>query len=194
MSKSKKSKKSRKQNKKSRKHLRNHLRNHVKKENSIKIDNTGLTEFIYKEGKQSPKKTVFEWNGNYDGENAKIHMDLDMDGKKTKTDLKLSNKDLMNILASTAAVNQPLDERLQALDNDLSVVYPSNPVIIHSGEMPMPLENEIFASPMISETPMAMQMISETPMAMSNSSVKKMNNTSKSRRKVRNKVGNKSRK
>jgi hypothetical protein len=100
----------------------------------------------------------------------------------------------MNILASTAAVNQPLDERLQALDNDLSVVYPSNPVIIHSGEMPMPLENEIFASPMISETPMAMQMISETPMAMSNSSVKKMNNTSKSRRKVRNKVGNKSRK
>ena len=187
MSKSKKSKKSRKQNKKSRKHVINH----VKKENSIKIDNTGLTEFIYKEGKQSPKKTVFEWNGNYDGENAKIHMDLDMDGKKTKTDLKLSNKDLMNILASTAAVNQPLDERLQALDNDLSVVYPSSSVIIHSGEMPMPLENEIFASPMISETPMAMQMISETPMAMSNSSVKKMNNTSKSRRKVRNKVGNK---
>ena len=190
MSKSKKnnrSKKSKKQNRKSRKHLINHL----KKENAIKINNTGLTEVIYKEGKQSPKKTVFEWNGNYDGKNAKIHMDLDVDGSKTKTDLKLSNQDLMNILKSTGAVNQPLDQRLQKLDTDLSMMYPSTPIIIHSGEMPMPmpmpmsLENEIFASPMLSEPEIPMQLNSETqtPMSMSNSAVKKMKNASKSRRK-----------
>jgi hypothetical protein len=119
----------------------------------INIDNTGSTEVVYTEGKLSPKKTVFEWNGNYDGKNAKIHMDLDIDGKKTKTDLKLSNQDLMNILSSNNVVNRPIDQRLQSLDEDLGSMYPSAPVIIHPGEMPMnempmnempmPLEPEI---------------------------------------------------
>ena len=132
----------------------NKKQNKISKKNIINIDNTGLTEFIYKEGKQSPKKTVFEWNGNYDGKNAKIHMDLDINGKKTKTNLKLSNQDLMNILGSTNVVEQPLDQRLQLLDTDLSGMYPNTPapVFIHSGEMPMPLnmslENEIIAMPM----------------------------------------------
>jgi hypothetical protein len=134
--------------------------------NSINIDNTGLTEFIYKEGKQSPKKSRFEWNGKYDGQNAKIHMDFDVDGKKTHSDIKLSNQDLMNILGSTNVVDQPIDQRLQLLDDDLSRIYPNTPInmsntpinmsntpiFIHSGEMPMPLnmslEHEIIAVPM----------------------------------------------
>jgi hypothetical protein len=143
-------------------------RNKGSRKNIINIDNTGLTKFIYKEENQSPKKTVFEWNGNYDGKNAKIHMNLDINGKKTKTDLKLSNQDLMNILGSTNVVEQPLDERLQSLDKDLSSMYPNTPInisnipapiFIHSGEMPMSmpmpmneipldmfLENEIIAN------------------------------------------------
>ena len=122
--------------------------------NSINIDNTGSTEIFYTEGKHSPKKTVFEWNGNYDGKNAKIHMDLDVNGKKTKTDLKLSNQDLMNILGSTNVVDRPIDQRLQSLDEDLSSMYhmpmpmpmplqSRKPVFIDTGdmpEMPMPLE------------------------------------------------------
>jgi len=108
-----------------------------KKPDYINIDNTGSTEVVYTEGKLSPKKTVFEWNGNYDGKNAKIHMDLDVNGKKTKTDLKLSNQDLMNILSSNNVVNRPIDQRLQSLDEDLGSMYPSAPVIIHPGEMPM---------------------------------------------------------
>ena len=154
-----KSKRSRKrQNKRSR---RPNKRSRKMKVNSININNTGLTEFIYKEGKQSPKKSRFEWNGKYDGQNAKIHMDFDVNGKKTHSDLHLSNRDLMNILGSANVVDQPIDQRLQLLDDDLSSIYPNTPVntpiFIHSGEMPMPmsmpsmsLEHEIFAIPMAS--------------------------------------------
>lgn len=169
-----KSKKSRKRptrrpNKRSR---RPNKRSRKMKENSINIDNTGLTEFIYKEGKQSPKKSRFEWNGKYDGQNAKIHMNFDVNGIKTHSDLKLSNQDLMNILGSTNVVDQPIDQRLHLLDKDLSSIYPNTPInmsntpinmsntpintpiFIHSGEMPMPLnmslEHEIFAIPMSS--------------------------------------------
>ena len=76
-------------------------------------------------------------------------MDLNVDGKKTKTDLKLSNQDLMNILSSNNVVNRPIDQRLQSLDKDLSSMYPM--ASIHPGEMPM---NEM---PM-NEMPMPMPM------------------------------------
>ena len=117
----------------------------MKKTNNINIANTGSTKILFTEGNQSPKKTVFEWSGNYDGKNAKIHMDLDIDGKKTKTDLKLSNQDLMNIIGSTNVVDSPIDQRLQMLDEDLSNVYPSKPVFIDTGDMP----EEIFEEPKI---------------------------------------------
>ena len=113
--------------------------------NNINIDNTGSTEILYTEGKNSAKKTVFEWSGNYDGKNAKIHMDLDIDGKKTKTDLKLSNQDLMNIIGSTNVVDSPIDQRLQMLDEDLSNMYPIKPVFIDTGDMP----EEMFEKPEI---------------------------------------------
>jgi hypothetical protein len=158
------------------------------RQNSINIDNTGLTEFIYKEGKQPPKKTVFEWNGNYDGKNAKIHMDLEVNGEKTKTDLKLSNQDLMNILGSTSVVEQPLDQRLQSLDKDLSIMYPNTPIFIHSGEMPlneiplnMSLDNEIIDLPLnMSEMPINMSAIVK-----SNHDVKKGKRKSKKMKKVK---------
>jgi len=170
--------KSKKNNRKSRKNNRKSRQNNRKsRQNNITIDNTGLTEFIYKEGKQSPKKTVFEWNGNYDGKNAKIHMDLEVDGKKSKTDLQLSNRDLMNILGSTAVVEQPLDQRLQSLDNDLSIMYPQNnipePIFIHVGEMPMNMN----------EMPLNMNAMSlENAISKSNHDVKKSKSKSKSKR------------
>jgi hypothetical protein len=193
-----KSKKSRKRpNKRSRKRSK---KNRKMKANSINIDNTGLTEFIYKEGKQSPKKSTFKWNGNYNGQTAKIHMDFDVDGQKTQSNIKLNNQDLMNIIGSTDVVNQPIDQRLQLLDKDLSGVYPNTPInmsntpinmsntpintpiFIHSGEMPMPsmsLEHEIIAVPMPLSMPMSLE--HDIPKSKSKSS-RKGKSKSKSKR------------
>ena len=173
--------KSKKNNRKSKKSRQNNRKSRNSKQNNITIDNTGLTEFIYKEGKQSPKKTVFEWNGNYDGKNAKIHMDLEVDGKKSKTDLQLSNRDLMNILGSTAVVEQPLDQRLQSLDNDLSIMYPQNnipePIFIHVGEMPM---NEMPLN--MNAMPMNEMSLNMNAISKSNHHAKKGKSKSKSKR------------
>ena len=80
-------------------------------QNYINIDNIGSTKIIYTEGNKPPKKTVLKWDGNYDGKKADIHMNLDVDGKKRKTELKLTNDELMKILGANV-VNKPIDERL----------------------------------------------------------------------------------
>lgn len=100
--------------------------------NYIHIDNTGLTNVMYTQGNNSPKKTTFKWDGKYDGKNANIHMDLNVDGKKTKSDLKLSNKDLMKILGANV-VDKPIDQRLESLDEDISKIYSSS--LPHSSSM-----------------------------------------------------------
>jgi hypothetical protein len=87
-------------------------------------------------------------------------MDLNVDGKKTKTDVNLTNQDLLNILGSTNVVQKPIDQRLQLLDEDLSSMYPSSPIIIHSGEMPMPREMHMT----IEEMPIPPSMSSEIHM------------------------------
>ena len=65
--------------------------------NYIHINNTVSTNVMYTQGNRPPKKTTFKWDGKYDGKNANIHMDLNVNGKNTKSNLKLSNKDLMKI-------------------------------------------------------------------------------------------------
>ena len=104
MAKSNKSKTLKKGSKKKGKihNTRKHTR-HSK--NYIHIDNTGLTKVMYTQGNQSPKKTIFKWDGKYDGKNANIHMNLNVDGKKTHSDLKLSNKDLFISIFSNTVNN-----------------------------------------------------------------------------------------
>jgi hypothetical protein len=103
--------------------------------NYIHIDNTGLTKLMYTEGNSSPKKTIFKWDGKYDGKNANIQMDLNVDGKKTHSDLKLSNKDLMQILSANV-VNKPIDRRLELLDEPISNMYSSHsPLPLPSSSM-----------------------------------------------------------
>lgn len=104
--------------------------------NFINIDNTGLTKLIYTEGNQSPKTTVFKWDGKYDGKNANIHMNLDVDGKKTTSNIKLSNDDLMKILGANVVEN-PIDQRLQSFDEDISNIYSPSSMMILSQEPPM---------------------------------------------------------
>jgi hypothetical protein len=123
----------------------------ITKANKINIDNTGQTELIYKEGNKSPKKTVFKWDGNYDGNNANIHMNLDVDGKQTKSDIKLSNEDIMELLSQNT-INKSLDQRL---DDDFNNTMFQNQPPVYTGEMPgemyMPTAMHI-------DTPMPLQM------------------------------------
>ncbi len=111
MTKTKKNLKTTKSIKKLRKGNKSKKRIH-KANKYISIHNIGSTEVIFKEGNLSPKKTTFKWNGNYDGNNAKIHMDLNVDGKQTKTDINLSNNQIKELLGATKVVDQPLDQRL----------------------------------------------------------------------------------
>ena len=91
----------------------------------VNIDNIGSTKIMYTEGNQPPKKTLLEWDGHYDGKNADIHMNLDVDGKKRQTELKLTNDELMKILGANV-VNRPIDERLESLDEDVGKMYSLN--------------------------------------------------------------------
>jgi len=111
--------------------------------NYIHIDNTGLTKVMYTEGNKSPKKTIFKWDGKYDGKNANIHMNLNVDGKKTQSDLKLSNNDLMKILSANV-VDKPIDRRLESLDEHVSNVYASP---LSSQMMILAEEPQIIPSP-----------------------------------------------
>jgi len=107
-----------------------------KNQNYINIDNTGLTKVIYTEGNQPPKTTVFKWDGKYDGKNANIHMNLDVDGKKTNSNLKLSNDDLMKIIGANV-VEKPIDQRLQSFDEDISNIYSPSSMMILAQEPQM---------------------------------------------------------
>jgi len=119
-------------------------RKHVRhSKNYINIDNTGLTKVIYTEGNKSPKKTIFKWDGKYDGKNANIHMNLNVDGKKTHSDLKLTNNDLMKILSANV-VDKPIDKRLELLDEPISNMYASP--LSHSSVMILAEEPQIIPS------------------------------------------------
>ena len=121
----------------------------------INIDNTGLTKVIYTEGNQPPKTTVFKWDGKYDGKNANIHMNLDVDGKKTNSNLKLSNDDLMKILGANV-VEKPIDQRLQSFDEDISNIYSPSSMMILAQEPQM-------MSPMMSHQSSIPVFIDEMP-------------------------------
>jgi hypothetical protein len=85
--------------------------------NNIKFINTGLTEFVYKEGNQSPQKMIIKWDN--DGNKTKINMNTNIDGKDKKTTLNLSNDKIKELLGTTKVVNEPLDQRLI---NDFSIM------------------------------------------------------------------------
>jgi hypothetical protein len=87
------------------------------KNNNVKFNNTGLTEFVYKEGNQSPKKMTIKWDN--DGKKTKINMNTNIDGKEKKTTLNLSNDKIKELLGATKVVDEPIDQRLI---NDFSMI------------------------------------------------------------------------
>lgn len=85
--------------------------------NNVKFMNTGLTEFVYKEGNHSPQKMIIKWDN--DGNKTKINMNTNIDGKDKKTTLNLSNDKIKELLGTTKVVDEPIDQRLI---NDFSIM------------------------------------------------------------------------
>jgi hypothetical protein len=75
-----------------------------------KFINTGLTQFVYKEGNQAPQQMIIKWDN--DGNNTKINMNTNIDGKNKKSTLNLSNDKIKEILGTTKVIDQPIDQRL----------------------------------------------------------------------------------
>jgi hypothetical protein len=77
----------------------------------IYIQNKGITTtFIHNKGQNSMNE--MDWNANYDGKIANIHMEMNNNGKTNNYDFQLDNKDLEEML-SIPSINETLDRRLR---------------------------------------------------------------------------------
>jgi hypothetical protein len=99
--------------------------NKSKKTRTLNYNNSGFSEFIYKENNKAPQKTIIKWNN--DGNNTKINMNTTIDGKEKKTTLNLSDDKIKKLLGSMTTVDKPIDQRLI---NDFSVMLPSKKIIL----------------------------------------------------------------
>jgi hypothetical protein len=124
--------------KKSKKHNINNIN---KNNNSyMKINNTGFSEFIYKEDNKSPQKMTIKWDD--DGNNTKIYMNTNLNGKDKKTTLNLSNDKIKELLGATTVVNKPIDQRLI---NDFSII------LLPQQQMNLPSNHDMLFSPIMSD-------------------------------------------
>jgi protease II len=113
-----------KKNLKFKKNKKNKKINKSKKNKILNYTNSGFSEFIYKDGNKTPRKTSIKWND--DGNNTKIHMNTNIDGKEKKTTLNLSDDKIRMLLGSMTAVDKSIDQRLI---NDFSLVLPRQQII-----------------------------------------------------------------
>ena len=89
-------------------HRRRHNKSH--KHNKIAIRNSGSMTTI--------TRVNNDWNAKYNGKEAVIHANLDVDGKKAEID-KRFNKDEIGQLLGISTTNEPLDKRLQMLSSPI---------------------------------------------------------------------------
>ena len=75
------------------------------------VKNIGMTKIYINENDKTYTNEL-KWDGKYDGNIAKLNLDVDNNGKKENIHLELDNQDLLNIL-NKHAVNMPIDERLK---------------------------------------------------------------------------------
>ena len=111
--------------------------NKSKKNKFLKYNNSGFSEFIYKNGNKTPQKTIIKWND--DGDNTKIHMNTNIDGKEKNTTLNLSDDKIKKLLGSMTAVDKSIDQRLI---NDFSIMLPSKQIISPFNEQILFLNEE----------------------------------------------------
>ena len=74
------------------------------------IQNYGFTKTLIKNNNKKVKNEIM-WMGDYDGDKANIHVDINDNGTKDHISMQLNNEDLMNILG-IQPVEVPLEERL----------------------------------------------------------------------------------
>ena len=146
--------------------------------NKVFIKNIGSTEVIYKENNKSPKRTSLKWDGNYDGNNAKINVSINDNGKKKKSKINLTNDEVMSIFSQPVDTT-PIDERL--FNDILSPMNESRPMMSMSSQM-IPMSSQIMLIPD--------NIRGSKSRSYSNKSKKRRNNKTKKRR---NKVKSKSR-
>jgi hypothetical protein len=75
------------------------------------VKNIGMTKTIINKDNDIFNAEV-KWNGDYDGNIAKLNVDIDNNGKKEQIHMELDNDDLIKLL-NTNSVNMPIDERLK---------------------------------------------------------------------------------
>lgn len=147
--------------------------------NKVFIKNVGSTETTYKENNKSPKRSSLKWSGNYDGNNAKINVSINDNGKIKKSRIKLTNDELINILSNQVDTT-PIDERL--FNDLLSPINESEQMI------PMSISSQIISIPDEINS-FSDAMIGSKLKLYSNKTKKRRNNKTKKRR---NKVKSKS--
>jgi hypothetical protein len=80
--------------------------------NKIQINNYESVETILKNNNEPPKYSSFNFNGEYDGENAKVNYNVIDNGKQTEhASFKFTNNELLDLLGTHANSN-PIDKRL----------------------------------------------------------------------------------
>ena len=138
--------------------------------NKVFIKNIGSTETIYKENNKSPKRTSVKWDGNYDGNIAKINVSINDNGKKKKSKINLTNDELMSIFSQPVDTT-PIDERL--FNDILSPMNESQPMMSMSSQM-IPMSSQMMVIPD--------DIIGSKSRSYSNKSKKRHNNKTKKRR------------
>lgn len=71
----------------------------------------GSTQTILRNNNHK-ESSQMQWNADYNGNIANIHVNTNTNGKKQKYQMKFTNKDLADIL-SIPSINEPLEQRLQ---------------------------------------------------------------------------------
>lgn len=74
------------------------------------IQNYGITKTVITNNNKKYNSTL-KWKGNYDGNKANIHLNLDENGITKHVSMQLNNEDLMDILG-LQPVTVPLEHRL----------------------------------------------------------------------------------
>jgi hypothetical protein len=98
------------------------------------IKHKGITKTIVHENNKN-KINEMSWDADYDGEVAKLSLDVNDDGQKEHFSFKLDNDDLASIL-NVPSVNQRLDLRLKRDFRDFDMDNIIEPRIIQIKEQP----------------------------------------------------------
>jgi len=87
------------------------------RKNRIAIKNTGFMTTITRVDDKTTQRNM-DWTADYNGKEAVVHANLDVDGKKAEID-KRFDKNEINQLLGIPTENEPLENRLQLLSSSI---------------------------------------------------------------------------